>query len=51
MNSDWQSLTSAGLVILTAAGFLLRLLRAKQGPKCGGCGGCGPRRADKAAKK
>ena len=41
MNADWQSLTAAVLVCLTAAVFLRRLLRPNKKRGCGACGGCG----------
>jgi len=44
MSAEWQSLTALGLVLLTAAVLVLRLVRANRGGGgCGGCGACGNR--------
>ena len=45
MHSDWQTLTAAGIVIVTLAFFLVRLARPK---KKSGCGhGCDCKKYDK----
>jgi len=43
MTADWQSLTAAALVLLTAAVFLVRMLRANKNCGCGSCKDCGPK--------
>jgi hypothetical protein len=41
MTFDWQSLTAAGIVTLTLAIFISRLVRPKKKAGCGKDCGCG----------